>query len=74
MRKRPRHLHGERDGVYGAVAKTVLGGVARPVILVDLADSALTHKQLILEAAVAVKARAISICGKRYERPTLISA
>ena len=56
-----RHLHGERDGAYGAVAKTVLGGVVRPVILVDWADSAMTHKHLILKAAVAVKGRAISI-------------
>ena len=56
-----RHLHRERDGVYGALAKTVLGGVARPVILVDWADSALAHKQLILKAAVPVKGRAISI-------------
>ena len=56
-----RHLHRERDGVYGALARTVLGGVARPVILVDWADSALAHKQLILKAAVPVKGRAISI-------------
>ena len=55
------HLHRERDGVYGALARTVLGGVARPVILVDWADSALAHKQLILKAAVPVKGRAISI-------------
>ena len=56
-----RHLHRERDGVYGALARTVLGGIARPVILVDWADSALAHKQLILKAAVPVKGRAISI-------------
>ena len=57
-----RHLHGERDSVYGAVAKTVLGGVARAVILVDWAVSAMTHKHLIPKAAaVAVKGRAISI-------------
>ena len=56
-----RHLNCERDGVYRALARTVLGGVARPVILVDWADSALAHKQLILNAAVPVKGRAISI-------------
>ena len=55
------HLHRERDGVYAALARMVLGGVARPVILVDWADSALAHKQLILKAAVPVKGRAISI-------------
>ena len=56
-----RHLHRERDGVYRALARTVLGGVARPVILVDWADSALAHKQFILKAAVPVKGRAISV-------------
>ena len=56
-----RHLHQEREGVYRAVARTVLGRVARPVILVDWADSALAPKQLILKAAVPVKGRAISV-------------
>ena len=55
------HMHRERDGVYGALARTVLGGLARPVILVDWADSALAHKLVILKAAVPVKGRAISI-------------
>ena len=55
------HQHRERDGVYRVLARTVLGGVARPVILVDWADSALAHKQLILKAAVPVKGRAISL-------------
>ena len=55
------HLHRERRGVYAALARTVLGDVTRPVILVDWADSALEHKQLILKAAVPVKGRAISI-------------
>ena len=56
-----RHLHRERHGVYTALARTVLGSIARPVILVDWADSALEHKQLVLKAAVPVKGRAISI-------------
>ena len=56
-----RHLHRERDGVYRALARTVLGRVVRPVILVDWADSALAPKQLILKAAVPVKGRAISV-------------
>ena len=56
-----RHLHGERHGVYRALAKTVLQGVERPVILVEWADGALEPKQFILKAAVPVKGRAISI-------------
>ena len=56
-----RRLHGERHGVYRALAKTVLQGVERPVILVEWADSALEPKQFILKAAVPVKGRAISI-------------
>ena len=69
-----RHLHRERHGVYTALARTVLGSIARPVILVDWADSALKHKQLILKAAVPVKGRAISIDEevhpmRRYNSP-----
>ncbi len=56
-----RHLHRERDGTVGALARTVPGGDARPVILIDRADGALTHKLLILKAAGPVKGRAISI-------------
>ena len=61
-----RHLHRERDGVYRALARTVLAGVERPAILVDWADSALEPKQLILKAAVPVKGRAISIYEEVY--------
>ena len=69
-----RHLHRERDGVYAALARMVLGGVARPVILVDWADSALERKQLILKAVVPVKGRAISLYEevhlvRRYNSP-----
>ena len=68
------HLHRERHGVYAALARTVLGSIARPVILVDWADSALEHKQLILKATVPVKGRAISIYEevhpmRRYNSP-----
>ena len=52
---------GNDTGAIGALAKTVLQGVERPVILVDWADSALEPKQIILKAAVPVKGRAISI-------------
>ena len=55
------HLHRDRDGVYSALARKVLGGVARAVILVDWDDSALAHKQVILKAAVPVKGRTTSI-------------
>ena len=69
-----RHLHRERDGVYGALARMVLGGVARPLILVDWAHSALEHKQLIIKAVVPVKGRAISLYEEvhpvhRYNSP-----
>ena len=70
------HLHRERRGVYAALARTVLGGLTRLVILVDWADSALEHKQLILKAAVPVKGRAISIDEevhpmRRYNSPKI---
>lgn len=32
------HLHAERDGVYRAIARTLLAGVKRPLIIVDWSD------------------------------------
>ena len=60
-----RHLHQEQEGVYRAVATTVLGGVMRPVTLVDWTDSGLEPEQLILKAAVPAKGRATSIYEER---------
>ena len=61
------HVHRERDGVDGALARTVLGGVARPVILVDWTESTLANKQIILKAAVPVKGRAILVDEEVYQ-------
>ena len=60
--------------MYGALAKTALGGVERAVIIVDWADSALESTQFILEAAVSVTGRAISVYDevhpmRRYKSP-----
>ncbi len=34
-----RHLHGERDGIYRAIARSLLIGNKRPVIIVDCRTS-----------------------------------
>jgi hypothetical protein len=33
-----RHLHAERDGLYRAIARTLLAGIKRPEIIVDWSD------------------------------------
>ena len=58
------HLHAERDGIYRAIARTLLAGIKRPVILVDWSDADLRRGLQMIKAAVAVGGRAISL----YER------
>jgi hypothetical protein len=60
------HLHAERDGIYRAIAKTLLVGIQRPVILVDWSDADLRRRWLMIKAAVAVGGRAISVYEKVY--------
>ena len=55
------HQQWERNGACRALVRTVLGSVARAVLLVDRADSALAHKLLILKAGVPFKGPAISL-------------
>jgi hypothetical protein len=49
-----RHLQRERDGIYRALAKTLLFGSNRPVIVVDWSDFELGRQWLMLKAAVPV--------------------
>jgi hypothetical protein len=68
------HLHGERDGIYRAIALTLLRGIKRPVIIVDWSDFELGRQWLMLKAAVPVGGRAISLYErvfpfKRYNSP-----
>jgi hypothetical protein len=70
-----RHLQRERDGIYRALAKTLLFGSNRPVIVVDWSDFELGRQWLMLKAAVPVGGRAISVYErvfpfKRYNSPS----
>jgi hypothetical protein len=68
------HLQRERDGIYRAIAATLLLGNMRPVIIVDWSDFELGRQWLMLKAAVPVGGRAISLYErvfpfKRYNSP-----
>jgi hypothetical protein len=68
------HLHRERDGIYRAIARTLLLGNKRPVIIVDWSDFELGRQWLMLKAAVPVRGRAIALYErvfpfKRYNSP-----
>ena len=68
------HLQRERDGIYRAIAATLLFGNSRPVIIVDWSDFELGRQWLMLKAAVPVGGRAISLYErvfpfKRYNSP-----
>jgi hypothetical protein len=69
-----RHLHRERDGVYAALAEQVLGGIARPLIVVDWSDFEPGQRFAMLKAAVPLGGRAITVYErvfpfKRYNSP-----
>lgn len=55
------HLHVERGQVYQALARWLLAGVSRPVIVVDWSDCAPGHEWLMLTAALTVRGRAIPV-------------
>jgi hypothetical protein len=55
------HLQREREGIYRALARTLLAGNTRPIIIVDWSDFELGRKWLMLKAAVPVGGRAITI-------------
>src|SRR5882672_2723955 len=68
------HLHGERDGIYRAIVRTLLLGNKRPVIIVDWSDFELGRQWLMLKAAVPVGGRAVALYErvfpfKRYNSP-----
>jgi hypothetical protein len=57
-------LHLERAGIYAAIARAILNGVKRPVIVVDWSDFEPGRKLILLRAAVPIGGRAITV----YER------
>lgn len=68
------HLYGERAGIYRAFAATVLGGMRRPIIVIDWADTAQDRKWQILRASVPVDGRALTVYEEvhpmaRYNNP-----
>ena len=54
-----RHLHGECIAVYAALARWLLQGIPRPLIVVDWSDCEPGHEWLMLTAALAVGGRAL---------------
>lgn len=69
-----RHLHHEHERVYGAIAEQVLGGIARPLIVVDWSDFEPGQRFAMLKAAVPLGGRALTIYErvfpfKRYNSP-----
>src|SRR4051812_19382673 len=61
-----RHLHAERDGIYRAIARTLLTGIKQPIVIVDWSDLEPRRRWLVIKAAAAVGGRAISLYEKAY--------
>lgn len=67
-------LHAERDGVYRALAASLLFDVREPVVLVDWSDFEFGRQWVMIKAAVPVQGRAVTIYEqvfpfKRYNSP-----
>lgn len=60
------HLHAERDGIYRAIAQTLLAGNKRPVIIVDWSDFEFQRQYLMIKAAVPIGGRAVSLYEQVY--------
>ncbi len=70
------HLHRECASIYRAIARTLLGGVSRPVLTVDWSDFECggSRKWALIQAAVPIGGRAVVIYSrifpfKRYNSP-----
>ena len=68
-------LHRERRQVYAAIARSLLRGVKRPVIVVDWSDFEPGRKWVMLKAVVPVGGRGVTIYErvfpfKRYNSPS----
>ena len=67
-------LHSARIPIYAALSSWLLSRTERPWIIVDWSDVALSHRYLMLKAAVPVGGRAVTIYEevhplKRYNNP-----
>jgi DDE family transposase len=61
-----RHLHAEREGIYRAIARTLLTGIKHPLVIVDWSDLEPRRQWLVIKAAAAVGGRAVSLYEKVY--------
>jgi Transposase DDE domain len=68
------YLHDERLAIYRAIARWLVAGTPRPILLVDWADCAPGHRWLMLRAALPLGGRAIPVYEEvhpltRYNSP-----
>ena len=64
------HLLGELENLYGAIAKKVLAGVERPVVLVDWSNLDSNERHFLLRASVPTKGRSLTIYEEVHTRQT----
>ena len=65
-----RHLHGERQALYRALARRLIGQQARPVLLVDWSDLDPVKRHQVLRAALVLAGRALTIYEEVHGRAT----
>lgn len=56
-----RHLHAEREDIYRALCRYLLGAATRPIILVDWSDMDRNRRHFLLRASVAMYGRSLTV-------------
>jgi hypothetical protein len=66
-----RHLQADARGIYGAVARMLLTGVAEPLIVIDWSDLKADQSLHILRASVPVGGRSVTLYEELHPRRDL---
>lgn len=63
-------LHGEAMTIYASMARTIIQGIARPIILVDWSDLDASKRHFLLRATLAIDSRCLTLYEEVHEVTT----
>jgi hypothetical protein len=64
------HFHAELEEIYRGMARTILDGTSRPVILLDWSNLDSNERHFLLRASVPTKGRSITVYEEVHTRKT----
>ncbi len=63
-------LHGEVMTIYTSMARTIIQGIARPIILVDWSDLDASKRHFLLRATLAIDGRCLTLYEEVHDVTT----